>query len=138
MTIIAITNYITNYTLNIQHTVLYIGDFHGLSTDEIRRMYPKEYQKRNRNKLAYRYPGVGGESYLDVIERVKPLIIELERQRSSVVVVCHLAALRCIHAYFMGTPLKEIPLVHFKKHTIYMLSPGPSGCTCTAIDPKEG
>jgi hypothetical protein len=39
-----------------------------------------------------RYPA--GESYMDVIERVKPVIIELERQRRSIVIVCHLAVLR--------------------------------------------
>jgi 6-phosphofructo-2-kinase len=27
------------------------------------------------DKLNYRYPGVGGESYLDVIERIRPVII---------------------------------------------------------------
>jgi broad specificity phosphatase PhoE len=31
---------------------------------------------------------------MDVIERVKPVIIELERQRRSIVIVCHLAVLR--------------------------------------------
>ena len=49
---------------------------------------------------------MGGESYLDVIERVRPVIIELERQRRSIVIVCHLAVLRCIYAYFMGVPLQ--------------------------------
>lgn len=38
-------------------------------------MYPEEAQKRAEDKLNYRYPGVGGESYLDVIERVRPIII---------------------------------------------------------------
>jgi broad specificity phosphatase PhoE len=31
---------------------------------------------------------------MDVIERVRPVIIELERQRRSIVIVCHLAVLR--------------------------------------------
>ena len=44
--------------------------------------------------MNYRYPGAAGESYLDVIERVRPVIIELERQRKSIVIVCHLAVLR--------------------------------------------
>jgi 6-phosphofructo-2-kinase len=114
-----------------------IGDFHGMSQTTIKRLFPAEYKKRKANKLTYRYPGAGGESYLDVIERVKPIIIELERQRSSVVVVCHLAALRCIHAYFMGTDVQELPYATFKKHTVYVLSPGPTGCTCKAVDPTS-
>ena len=67
---------------------------------------------------------VGGESYLDVIERIRPVIIELERQRRSVLVVCHLAVLRCIHAYFMGTKLEDIPYKSFQRHTLYKLEPG--------------
>lgn len=73
------------------------GDLHGMTKDEIERNFPQEHMKRVQDKLNYRYPGVGGESYMDVIERVRPVIIELERQRRSVVLVCHLAVLRCIY-----------------------------------------
>jgi 6-phosphofructo-2-kinase len=38
-------------------------------------LYPQEHEKRLADKLNYRYPGVGGESYLDVMERVRPVII---------------------------------------------------------------
>ena len=55
---------------------------------------PAEYQKRSDDKLNYRYPGEGGESYLDVIERIRPVIIELERQKRSIIIVCHLAIIR--------------------------------------------
>jgi broad specificity phosphatase PhoE len=34
------------------------------------------------------------ESYLDVIERIRPVIIELERQKRSIVIVCHIAIIR--------------------------------------------
>eukprot|EP01042_Synura_sphagnicola_P006073 gene6073-7752_t len=69
------------------------GNFHGMSRDEIRKHHPEEFYLREANKLHYRYPGVGGESYLDVIERVRPIIIELERQRQSVLLVSHMAVL---------------------------------------------
>jgi broad specificity phosphatase PhoE len=94
------------------------GDFHGKSREEIKRDFPEEYAKREADKLHYRYPGPNGESYLDVIERVRPVIIELERQRRSVVVVCHLAVLRCIYAYFMGTPMNELPFLEFPLHKV--------------------
>lgn len=51
------------------------GDMHGLSKAEMKALYPAEFDKRLNDKLNYRYPGVGGESYLDVIERVRPVII---------------------------------------------------------------
>ena len=113
------------------------GDLHGYSREEIKRLYPLEYQKRENDKLNYRYPGVGGESYLDVIERIRPVIIELERQRRSVVVVCHLAVLRCIHAYFMGTKAEQIPYKQFERHYVYELTPGPFGCTCCELKPAD-
>jgi hypothetical protein len=42
----------------------------------------------------------------------------------SVLVVCHLAVLRCIFAYFMGTKLEEVPFQAFQRHVIYELKPG--------------
>ena len=70
------------------------GDLHGYSRETIRTRFPKEYANREKDKLNYRFPGVGGESYLDIIERIRPVIVEIERQRRSVVIVCHIAVLR--------------------------------------------
>jgi Histidine phosphatase superfamily (branch 1) len=52
---------------------------------------------------ARRYPS--GESYLDVIQRLEPVIIEIERERECVCVVAHQAILRALYGYFQGTPL---------------------------------
>ena len=114
------------------------GDLHGLSRADIKRKYPQEYQKRAGDKLHYRFPGVGGESYLDIIERVRPVIIELERQRRSVLSVCHIAVLRCIYAYLMGTRQEDIPYLQFKAHHVYELTPGPFGCRCVVHDLSSG
>mmetsp|Transcript_13704 Transcript_13704/g.22834 ORF Transcript_13704/g.22834 Transcript_13704/m.22834 type:complete len:506 (-) Transcript_13704:838-2355(-) len=111
------------------------GDFHGMSKAEIQEKHPEEHAKRVADKLNYRYPGIAGESYIDVIERVRPVIIELERQKRSIVLVCHVAVLRCIYAYFMGVPLNDIPTKEFLMHNVYELAPGPFGCTCAVIDP---
>jgi 6-phosphofructo-2-kinase/fructose-2,6-biphosphatase len=59
----------------------------GMTYLEIKETMPEEYQARKQDKLRYRYPR--GESYLDVIQRLEPVIIELERQRSPVVVIAH-------------------------------------------------
>jgi broad specificity phosphatase PhoE len=42
----------------------------------------------------YRYPR--GESYEDLIERLEPVIFELERLRNPVLIVAHQATLRCM------------------------------------------
>lgn len=104
------------------------GDLQGYRMDDIKQMFPEEYKKRKADKLNYRYPGAAGESYRDVIERLRPIIVELERQRHSVLVVCHMAVLRCIYAYFMDIALEDIPHLEFDKHILYELTPGPFGC----------
>ncbi len=54
-----------------------------------------------------RYPS--GESYMDVIQRLEPVIIEIERERECVVVVAHQAILRALYGYFMKIPLSVRP-----------------------------
>ena len=49
----------------------------GLTYAEIATRHSEEFQSRARDKFRYRYPR--GESYADVILRLEPLIIELER-----------------------------------------------------------
>jgi 6-phosphofructo-2-kinase/fructose-2,6-biphosphatase len=42
---------------------------------------------------------------MDVIQRLEPVIIEIERERECVVVVAHQAVLRALYGYFMKVPL---------------------------------
>ncbi|XP_072977195.1 6-phosphofructo-2-kinase/fructose-2,6-bisphosphatase-like [Typha angustifolia] len=97
----------------------------GMSYEEIKRNKPEEYESRKKDKLRYRYPR--GESYLDVIQRLEPVIIELERQRAPVVVISHQAVLRALYAYFADRPLKEIPHIEVPLHTIIEIQMGVTG-----------
>ncbi|KAL5170330.1 6-phosphofructo-2-kinase/fructose-2,6-bisphosphatase [Glycine soja] len=80
---------------------------------------------RKKDKLRYRYPR--GESYLDVIQRLEPVIIELKRQRAPVVVISHQAVLRALYAYFADRPLNEIPHIAVPLHTIIEIQMGVTG-----------
>ncbi|KAF5394499.1 hypothetical protein PHET_11333 [Paragonimus heterotremus] len=64
---------------------------------EIQEKYPEDFARRDADKYHYRYPM--GESYHDLVGRLEPVIMELERQ-SSVLVICHQAVARCLLAYF--------------------------------------
>ncbi|KAH9574664.1 hypothetical protein CY35_01G070400 [Sphagnum magellanicum] len=97
----------------------------GMTYLEIKETMPEEYQARKQDKLRYRYPR--GESYLDVIQRLEPVIIELERQRSPVVVIAHQAILRSLYAYFADKPLKEAPHIEMPLHTIIEIQMGVTG-----------
>ena len=50
-----------------------------MTYEEIEEQFPDEFKRRKVDKLAYRYPR--GESYLDVIARLEPIIIEMERHK---------------------------------------------------------
>ncbi|XP_060175800.1 6-phosphofructo-2-kinase/fructose-2,6-bisphosphatase isoform X2 [Lycium barbarum] len=97
----------------------------GMTYEEIKKNMPEEYESRKKDKLRYRYPR--GESYLDVIQRLEPVIIELERQRAPVVVVSHQAVLRALYAYFADRPLSEIPHIEMPLHTIIEIQMGVTG-----------
>eukprot|EP00242_Pyramimonas_sp_CCMP2087_P016743 CAMPEP_0198208402 /NCGR_PEP_ID=MMETSP1445-20131203/11776_1 /TAXON_ID=36898 /ORGANISM="Pyramimonas sp., Strain CCMP2087" /LENGTH=509 /DNA_ID=CAMNT_0043881787 /DNA_START=584 /DNA_END=2113 /DNA_ORIENTATION=+ len=104
------------------------GDLEGLTDDEIRTLHPEEFRQRVQEKHLYRYPGAGGESYFDVMQRLRPIIIEVERQRRSLLVVCHLAVQQCIYGYFVGEKAEAIPYLPMKLHTVYELSTMLSDC----------
>jgi len=79
------------------------------SEAELEAQYPDEQAARRADKLNYRYPGVGGESYVDVVGRVHELTCLLEQSRGNSVVICDRAVYRCINGYFMGSTIEEIP-----------------------------
>ncbi|XP_004490623.1 6-phosphofructo-2-kinase/fructose-2,6-bisphosphatase [Cicer arietinum] len=97
----------------------------GMTYEQIKKNMPDDYESRKKDKLRYRYPR--GESYLDVIQRLEPVIIELERQRAPVVVISHQAVLRALYAYFTDRPLKEIPHMEVPLHTIIEIDLGVTG-----------
>ncbi|KAG5146319.1 hypothetical protein JHK84_031862 [Glycine max] len=100
---------------------------HGESQDNVRGRIGGDtaIRSRKKDKLRYRYPR--GESYLDVIQRLEPVIIELERQRAPVVVISHQAVLRALYAYFADRPLNEIPHIAVPLHTIIEIQMGVTG-----------
>ncbi|HSE05631.1 MAG TPA: histidine phosphatase family protein [Methylomirabilota bacterium] len=64
----------------------------SMSHVQIQERLPEQYAARKRDKFTYRYPR--GESYQDIILRLDPVIIELERTRKPVLVIADNAVLR--------------------------------------------
>ena len=119
---------------------IYAGTMENLTYDEFENLHTDEYNTRMKNKLQYRYPGPGGESYLDVIERLRPLIIELERMESDTVICTHNVVMRTLVAYFVGMQLDKMPTLGVPLHTLYRLRPVPYGCELTrySFDESSG
>ncbi|KXZ51897.1 hypothetical protein GPECTOR_11g330 [Gonium pectorale] len=101
------------------------GACDGLTYGEIAAQFPEEARARDKDKLRYRYPA--GESYLDVIQRLEPVIIEMEREKECIVLVGHQAVLRALLGYFMAVPLEKVPNEDIPLHTLLELQPLPDG-----------
>ena len=95
----------------------------GMTYEEIERRMPVEFQARKAEKFSYRYPR--GESYQDVIARLEPVVLELERQRDPVLIVAHQAVLRAIYCYLKGSPPEECPFLSIPLHSVIRITPGP-------------
>ena len=92
----------------------------GLTYQEIADQYPEDFQARDDDKYNYRYRG--GESYRDVVIRLEPIIMELERSE-NIIIVTHQAVLRCIYAYYMNVPQEKSPWMEVPLHTVIKLTP---------------
>ncbi|XP_017471942.1 PREDICTED: 6-phosphofructo-2-kinase/fructose-2,6-bisphosphatase [Rhagoletis zephyria] len=101
------------------------GHCEEMTYEQIREKFPEEFKARDINKFAYRYPR--GESYEDLVARLEPVIMELERQ-GNVLVVSHQAVLRCLFAYFLDKSADELPYLFVPLHTVIKLTPVAYGC----------
>jgi len=103
------------------------GVMEGLTYNCISEQYPSEYKSRKTNKMQYRYPGPGGEGYLDIINRLRPVIVELERMTDHVLLVGHRSVARVLLAYFRGLPRNAVADLDVPIGMLYCLEPKPYG-----------
>lgn len=78
---------------------------------------------RKQDKLHYRYPGAGGEGYLDIINRLRPVIHEVERMTDHVLLVGHRSVARVLLAYFKGLKREDVADLDVPLGVLYMLEP---------------
>ncbi|KAK1799905.1 hypothetical protein P4O66_006419 [Electrophorus voltai] len=111
-----------------------------LMYEEIQQRHPLEFALRDQDKYRYRYPK--GESYEDLVQRLEPVIMELERQE-NILVICHQAVMRCLLAYFLdktagnqthhASSTEELPYLKCPLHTVLKLTPVAYGCKVESI-----
>lgn len=106
---------------------LHSGKMEGMTYKEIQEQYPEEYGHRKKDKLFYRYPGPGGEGYLDIINRLRTVIVEVERTTDHVLLVSHRSTARVLLAYFRGLKRDEVADLDVPMGMLYMLEPKPYG-----------
>ena len=88
----------------------------GLTYEEIEERFPEEFVERDRDKYGYRYKG--GESYADLVRRLEPVSLELERHHEpnhAILIIGHQAVLRALYAYFLDFTHDELPYLKIRK-----------------------
>lgn len=113
------------------------GDFEGLTYQEIQQEYPEEFEERLHDKLLYRYPGIGGESYFDVINRLRTVITELERITDNVLLICHRVVARVLLGYFLNLSKEIYSNLDVPLHSVYCLETTPYGVTWKLFEYDE-
>ncbi|OWB81217.1 kinase activity protein [[Candida] boidinii] len=103
------------------------GKCDGMTYEEIQLKFPQDFKARLENKMSYRYPGMGGESYLDVISRLKPVITEVERTTNHILIVTHRVVARVLLSYFLNLNKESIGELDIPLHIIYLFEPNPFG-----------
>ncbi len=107
------------------------GNMDSKTFEEFENQYPKQFQNRKDQKLNYRYPR--GESYLDLINRIEPIIFEIERSKVPIILVSHQAVIRCVYGFFAKKLIDEIPHLKIPLHTILKLTPQTYFCSVDKI-----
>eukprot|EP01132_Coremiostelium_polycephalum_P006133 gene6133-7640_t len=102
------------------------GEWQGMTREDILKKMPDEFGAHADDKLGYRIPR--GECYLDVIQRLESVILELERTRNTSLVVSHPAPLRCLYGYITGEPIEKFPTIDIPLNTVISLLPTAYGC----------
>jgi broad specificity phosphatase PhoE len=101
----------------------------GVPLQNLRFLAPDEYYKWavSENPVTHRI--TGGESLADVVVRLEPVVLELERLRKPVLVISHLSAIQVLLSYFRGVPLRNAPKIHVPMHSVVELVPQLYGWT---------
>ncbi|KAJ3956224.1 hypothetical protein N0V92_007241 [Colletotrichum tropicale] len=92
-----------------------------MSERAIRHIYPEEVEKHELDPYHHRYPRA--ESYHDLAVRLEPIILELEREQSDLLIIAHESVLRVLYAYLMHCATMDIPTLKFPRDEIIEIIP---------------
>lgn len=100
---------------------IHAGICEGLTEKEILFLFPNVYESRKKNKLNFRYPE--GESYLDLLERLRYFVLQIESYNKPILIVAHNAVLKVLLGYFNNVDLKDIPYLDIPLNKVFKLTP---------------
>jgi len=92
---------------------------------EVERRHPEFWDRFQQAPLRCRFPG--GESYMDVVQRLEGLLTEVEMCTRPVLIVSHITVLQLLLAYFRGIPVEEAWHLPVPKNTVFEAVPSLGG-----------
>lgn len=103
-----------------------LNEIHGgicenMSYLDIEEKYPEINKNRKKDKLRYRYPE--GESYIDLLERLRYFVLQLGSYKKPILIVAHNAIIKVLLGYFQEIPHEEIPHLNINLHEVIKLTP---------------
>lgn len=66
-------------------------------------------------------------SYPNLIVRLEPILIELEREQEDLLIIGHASVIRCLLAYLIGLPASEIPAIEIARGDLLEVVPASYG-----------
>ena len=104
---------------------IHAGICEELTYDEVEETHPYISKWRKQSKYTFRYPG--GESYQDLVQRLEPVLMEMESSKGPVLIVAHQAVLRTLFAYFDDKAAEFSAHLAIPQATIWRYHPTSTG-----------
>ena len=101
-----------------------MGDMEGIKQEDFKKLYPEQVKNFFFNQLEYDPSSFGGESFLEVRERVirgLNKFIELNKDYERVLVVSHGATLKTLLHYISGKDISTLSDEAIPKNTSYTI-----------------
>jgi len=94
------------FTLEPALQEIALGAWEGLSKAEVEQAFPGAFQERGANIATFRPPG--GESFQDLLDRVRPWAEQALAARRRTFAVTHAGVVRVLACWASGAPLKRL------------------------------
>jgi len=123
------SKYFSTYNIRPELNEINAGIAEHLTYDEFKKQYPDEFESRKNDKLNFRYPD--GESYVDLIQRTKPIIEEIIKNQKDIFIVCHRAVARALLFHLIKIGKEKVPYQEIPLHTVLDLTGEPGKMALT-------
>jgi len=95
------------------------GECRGMSNKVLSEKMPAVSSAWEADRFNFRFPG--GESFSDLIQRLKPFVIELEQLNVPVLIISHRAPIQALYCYFKAKLPELGPLFQVPSQTVIEL-----------------